>query len=313
MTNLPPYRNLLLNSIWTSKNNILNTRGQNEYGPDENETNFKKAIVSIDNWGMGFGLNKITLSDTGGIDIDFSSNDWGIFYTRLPTPLIDRLADETVTISVLVKGSGSFTIGGVNRFWKEFSVDSEEYQLFSYTYTYPSLANDEWNKSISISLFSSINIGGMYFEEGNQSTFCRLENGKWVINHPQIYNIEKKKMSYYLNNFKGRNPNHSIIGTGFGLSDSRSVCIGIPLSSPIYKLPVCQKTGDLFLGGIFNTGFGDFVDCSFKKVYSYSDNMLHIDVELPNTGTINTIPGNVYTLHARNTKDFIFSAETVLL
>lgn len=312
-TNIPPYRNLLVNSIWISKNNILNSRGKNEYAAEENETNFKKAIVAIDNWAMGLGIEKVALSDTGGLDIKFRSIEWGMFYTRIPIYLKNRLANNKVTVSALVKGSGIFSIGGINAYWTRFNVDSDEYQLFTATYIYPS--TDSWNQSVAIASECDINVGGLYFEEGENSTFCRFENGKWVINYPQIYNVEFQKMNHYIINLKSKSADNSIVGTGIGIIDNNinKINIAIPLTSSLYGKPVCQKTGDLYIGGVFDTGYGSMIKCVFDRVYSYSDNMLHIIVKLPDTETKKIVLGNFYILYARAGEDFIFSAETILL
>lgn len=177
----PCNKNLLINWDFT---NPVNRNGLTEY---TNATNLEKEYC-IDRWYYGKDI-KINLTGDGLVMSKVGNNLY--FLLQLPdTQLWDYLRGKIVTLTALVKGNGSFTIGAINATTSApFTVNSDaEYSLCSFTYSYPTIIDTAYHRGPCVILIDgSISIAVMKLELGSIQTLAHQENGKWILNEIPDY------------------------------------------------------------------------------------------------------------------------------
>lgn len=183
--------------------------------------------------------------------------------------------------------------------------NTEEVRLLTHTF---SIDNDLID-NIYFSLWnpgSSIEYYGAKLERGPVSTLAYKYNGEWKLNQQQNYLQELLKCRQYLINFKGRR-NSNIIGNGVAHATTGAnfhINLTVPLK---YQTPVVISENKLYCTGTFNDRYRALEPVKIERIYSQTENALHVDCQIINTD-INFIQGNCYALYS-STVDFFISCE----
>jgi len=157
----------------------INQRGQEVY---------TSSGYVFDSWLIGSGLSSVSLTD-GGILLESNPDPavGGRFLgQRLYPALIAALQKKVVTISVLIKGRGCFSLGNYNSTLALRDVDmySDDYILMSGSYTFPSDNNQNHNTPHIYVNSGSVALRAMKLELGPVQTLARKEGDTWVLNDP---------------------------------------------------------------------------------------------------------------------------------
>lgn len=255
----------------------INQRGEVFYPKLSNNAS---PAYCIDRWLYGRGLDGVNLT-ADGVVIKFVSSDFAFIGQRLEEAVLEKLANKTVTLAILVKGSGTGLIGNVNESavtGVKFTVNSNDrYELISTTYKWPQ-KKDNWNQIPALTLTGgTVTVLAAKLELGPVQTLAHKEGDKWVLNDPPPnYALELAKCQRYqifLNTFKSE---YARFGIGLGQSDSVATII-IPLPTTLRAIPAISFGGavEMFDGGMFS--YYKIGNISYDQL---TDNCLSVKVEI---------------------------------
>ena len=145
--------------------------------------------------------------------------------------LFEFLKNRQVTMSAHVKGHGKYGMGNLNETSTQMgtAINSDNFELISHTYTWPSADSETPNKYRSLYFgieAGAVTVLAIKLELGSVQTLARKEGDTWVLNDPPPDKALElaKCQRYYERDFVDR---------GYGIADTNT---GVSIFIP-YKVP----------------------------------------------------------------------------
>ena len=198
-------------------------------------TNYAKVASGdysyfIDRWVYFKGIDSITLG-SDGMTCSVAGNSYNWVAQPMEDKLFEFLKNRQVTMSALVKGHGKYGMGNLNETSTQMgtAINSDNFELISHTYTWPSADSETPNKYRSLYFgieAGAVTVLAIKLELGSVQTLARKEGDTWVLNDPPPDKALElaKCQRYYERDFVDR---------GYGIADTNTgVSIFIPYRVP---------------------------------------------------------------------------------